>query len=308
MTEIVTSAKVNDQTRLQAAIIEAGNIVGVDSANLEADNGRPLGDSSNKLNKALQSPIAEPSTDRTRSTESRTGLQEQSGYIIPDGYYGSPLNLDSLPKSIGVHESVAAYIKAGTRTITSEIMLACANDSIACLREAIRKQITTNPNSLPLHSAARVLRDHTSDHATTVYDDAYDSAVMKAREELRGLRLIRGELPGVSSESAVLLYRRVYEEFSMGVARKDGWWSVSKVESYIGKQMGSRRFAMLQAAIGRGEAPLVQTLEPLVQDLAVTFTCFGDGPRWQADDVVTVIDGWLARNRGVYDGDAVDMC
>lgn len=75
------------------------------------------------------------------------------------------------------------------------------------------------------------------------------------------------------------------------------WMSITELERYVRRQLGSDAFSRLERTIGdccmlkssKGvNEDLISIVQLLMKNLAESFICFGDGPQWRTDAVSTL--------------------
>jgi hypothetical protein len=323
--EIVQSAGVDDAEQLRAAIVQAGKAAGVDLSSLDAGDKKK--DSSRRktfeeLSASLRPSMAGLSTGHTLYTdttlapplsrvewEAVSGYDEQttqilhptavynpygqSGHMSPRLDYGLWPDQDRFPRVFLPPDDIVPFLGARMNTFAGYIAWACLEYAYSCLRKAIWKHRAAERHLLPPGVAARTFLSQSLRPSKQLHVVAYIAARVEARLEFRELGYIRGDNPAVNIEYDQMIARRTLQSFLDKEVELDQWWLVSDIERYAIEKIGVARFAVFQAALGRGEATYIQALRPLTRALAQSFVCAGEGARWRADHVITVVDAWI---------------
>jgi len=91
------------------------------------------------------------------------------------------------------------------------------------------------------------------------------------------------------------LQKRVWDDLQSKGVDFDRWYSPLEVERHLARKMGAR-YSAFQAGLHQEEDKTASTgrsLSPLCATLAPRAVCFGDGPRWRADDITVLADAWV---------------
>ncbi|CAJ2510432.1 Uu.00g051350.m01.CDS01 [Anthostomella pinea] len=149
-------------------------------------------------------------------------------------------------------------------------------------------------------------------HSPPLQNVRYIKAMADARLEYREQGYIEGPNAAAGEEdSAALLQLQVAADYAERGEDQSKWLSPSAVEYHLRRQLGSVGFSRLEhtlrscdagadsgslSNVDGGGLPVVRDQVPilvrlLVQKLAETFICFGDGPRWRTERVSALFSG-----------------
>jgi hypothetical protein len=126
----------------------------------------------------------------------------------------------------------------------------------------------------------------------------------EAQLEFRDNGHIYGDSPVSDGETATLLQQELEAEYAALGNDMSVWMDVMELERHVRRKLGNEAFGRLERAIASyntrlpepmGEESLTNpevcmVVRLLVKNLAESYVCFGDGPRWRVDSVSALFD------------------
>ena len=298
---IVLAQRDNDQTSLNHAIVEAGKAVGVEvGACSQSTIPDCPKDTHTSLDPRSSSGIhTSPSVLLDTARPGESVRRSHSGRLSPRLDYGLWLDPDRFLKIFEPPTDIRPYIGPGMYTVAGHIAWACLDYGHACLREAIMMIEMHDGmhrgdlgSSLPPGSAARRAFDLSLRHSKPLHDITYIMALVEARMEFRRLGYMQSDSSGADESTRQIMEERVSGELHSKGVKMDQWWSALEIEAHVRQRLGILEFSAFQTALCNQEATETQLMMPLAQTLAHRGVCFGDGPRWNAVHVMTLVSEW----------------
>ncbi|TAQ88309.1 hypothetical protein B7494_g3362 [Chlorociboria aeruginascens] len=301
---IVDSARIDDRVQLNAAIVKAGSAAGLNVTGLAAR--QPLAPEDTIIGQEIAELYDTELPQDFSSQVVPVSVQHYSqiGRMSPRFDYGLWLDADRILKIFQPPIDIVPYVGTGAHTIAGKINWACLDYAIVLLQETSGKRITLSmspgqvsdyPQSLPRNPEARDFFDRSLRHSEPLHDIAYLAALVEARMDFRALGYMRGDHLGANEELRESRYQGLLGEFLKNGIRMNEWWSPLQIERYIEEKMGVFEFVAFQAAVNCEGVEGVEMgiLRPMIQTLARTGVCFGDGARWKADYAMEIVDTYL---------------
>ncbi|KAI0117903.1 hypothetical protein GGR51DRAFT_270536 [Nemania sp. FL0031] len=322
---IVKATKSTDPPGLLAAINAAADVAGVDGSNLNVENreivvegpevslssdshsaskgswDRTLSSMGQILSRRPKSPVDRSSDGGWRS--SGTARSSSSGRLSPRLDYGIWFDASREVRITKPPSEITAYIGAGRYTFAGHLYWACTDYLISLCR------LATMPYSLSLRPDARTnLRLNPREAEDRVWSVMRHSppvpsvhlalALAEAQREFRDTGYIRGDSPASDEGLCSLMREKVEADYLTRGHDLRAWMTITQLEEHVRRQLGKDAFSRLERAIANSSKavhggpiedlnvqPIVRLL---IKNLAESYVCFGDGPRWRADSVSTL--------------------
>lgn len=184
------------------------------------------------------------------------------------------------------------YLGKGKTTFAGHIFWACGEYLLGLCR-SVESNTSKNP---------RAAREATEkiwsmvQHSPPLHNVRYIRALAEARAEFRDRGYIEGANPAGEVDSAKNLQNLVAEDYESRGEDAAGWLTPPDVERYLRNRMSQESFEHLERVLALldqayEECPLSLLIRSLIQELARSFVCFGDGPRWQPERVSAIFSG-----------------
>lgn len=307
--EIVLASRADDRVLLNHAITEASEAVGLTldrslpspkSSHLQDDSSVAVARSTQRNQETLRDLS-------TKSFRQPSVCHNNSGRFSPRLDYGMWIDPDRFVRIIEPPEDIRPYVGSKKHTVAGRIAWACLDYGYACLQEAMMYQMSprvlaaehVNDDddvlflSIPSDSACRRLFNLSLRHSKPLHDIEYILALVEARMEFRNMGYMRSNTRGSDEISRQVMQDCVLNGLRARGVRMEKWWTALDIEVYIQQRMGILEFSSFQAALYDEQAPQTELMMPLAQTLAHQGVCFGDGPRWNAANVMTLVDAWI---------------
>lgn len=234
--------------------------------------------------------------------ESEIARQENlyhTDYPTPRLHYGLELETDQVVRIFDMPSDVAPYLGDGMFTLGGCIYWASLAHTVSLWRKT---KDGTSPSSLMnrMFDHSR----HLSDHAFIV-----SLAEMRLEYKRKGHMEARfGDVFRHCMDNPTERHLKIIQEQTEGGMPLEWWMSPERVEEYVKKQLGTERFDFLRPAFeGHGSVDVAQRARPLIDGLARSFVCFGNGPRWNAVHVSLLVGGWLSNTDLSSNGEDIQV-
>ncbi|KAI1171897.1 hypothetical protein F4777DRAFT_28156 [Nemania sp. FL0916] len=110
----------------------------------------------------------------------------------------------------------------------------------------------------------------------------------------------------INNEDIGALQQEVKEDYLARGHDMRSWMTITDLEKHVRQQLGNEAFSRLEEAIGTtpsrvGDGELASHSDAfaiarlLIKNLAESYICFGDGPRWRTDSVSTLFSGKMVK-------------
>lgn len=215
-----------------------------------------------------------------------------AGFMNPRSDYGLWFDTYRFMRIDDPPLDIVPYLGRGEATFAGRLFWACGEHLLDMCQKA-EFYARANPR------AAREANEriwNMVQHSPPLHNTRYIIALAEARREFRDRGYIEGNNPAGELDSAEVLQQHVLADYESRGQDMAGWLSPITVELELRKRLsreGSKRFEKaLQLWDSKPtQNPLGEVLQSLIQNLAFTFVCFGDGPRWRADRVSAIFGG-----------------
>ncbi|KAI0378534.1 hypothetical protein F5Y04DRAFT_146624 [Hypomontagnella monticulosa] len=233
-------------------------------------------------------------TDCRLNDQNATSFEIRSdvGWMNPRSDYGLWFDTYRFMRMDDPPLDIVPFLGKGGATFAGRLFWACGEHLLEMCQKA-ELYVSANPR------AARKANEriwNMVQHSPPLHNTRYIKALAEARREFRDRGYIEGNNPAGEPDSAELLQEHVLADYESRGQELTGWLSPITVELELRKRLsheGSRRFEQaLQTWDSKpAENPLGEVLQSLIRSLAFTFVCFGNGPRWRADQVMAILGG-----------------
>lgn len=247
-------------------------------------------------------PLNQPSDKLGRSSPVRVTFPS-SGRLSPRLDYGIWIDSGRAMRSNKPPREIIPFIGAGRYTFAGQLYWACGEYLISLCRlvtapyspsQWFNDHIDWRPN--PQQAEERiwsVLR-----HSPPVQNVRLAQALAEAQCEYRDTGYIQGDSPASNDNIGAMIRQEVEADYVARGHDLRTWMTISELEKHVRRQLGSEAFTRLERAIAPGSEAVDDGLAPdsdvraisklLIKNLAESFICFGDGPRWRADAISTL--------------------
>ncbi|KAI1407389.1 hypothetical protein F5Y13DRAFT_131527 [Hypoxylon sp. FL1857] len=232
-------------------------------------------------------------TNWRSSNEKMTSLRARmnSERVRPRFDYGLWFNTDRFIRMDSPPLDIVPYLGPGMATFAGRIFWAAGEYLLNLCRRA-EAYADTNP------IAAREANEKIwgmVQHSPPLHNVRYIIALAEARREFRDRGYIEGNNPAGETDSAKLLQEHVLADYRSRGEDATLWLSPRAVENELRKRLSYKSYRSLEHALqlwdSKQAGPSLEVAKSLIHALARTFICFGDGPRWRADRVSTLLGG-----------------
>lgn len=308
-------ARRDDRPELLWAITEAAEVAGLDTQNF-SENNNAMDEGKISTTRPSQSlPITKDATRKKEASaveeitvtqdssissncrahtaafvEKRLDLRRASPRLEHGLWFDTYryMRIDSPPLDI------VPYLGKGRSTFPGRLFWACGEHMLDLCR-TIESHEHVNP---------RVAREATQriwnmvHHSPPLHNVRYIRALAEARIEYRDRGYIEGNNPAGEVDSAQNLQNLVVADYESRGEDKTVWLSPEDVEAHLRKRMSGESYKNFQYVLQLWDSnqdqcrcPLTDLVQSLIQNLARSCTCFGDGPRWRADRISAILSG-----------------
>ncbi|TGJ79955.1 hypothetical protein E0Z10_g8795 [Xylaria hypoxylon] len=321
--DIVRAARCpNDRPTLLRAVRAAADVAGVDASGLLVENPEEdaveMGDRDAVISTSTQTKKHDgpPSTTRIRQGGSKFPGIQTRGYALrpsfagttsqPSGQFSPRLDYGmwvDARRVVTIFEppiGIIPFLGAGRYTFSGQLYWVCIEYLISLCR------VVTTPHSPALwftcQQGGRLSPGEAEtrlwtvlQHSPPVISVQMAQALAEAHREFRDHGYMNGD-----SQSGPLLRRQV--EVAC-VDRRDlsVWMTITELEKHVRRQLGAEAFSRLESAIAASctaspskavdedvravDEDVRTVVRLLMKNLAESYTCFGDGPRWRVDAI-----------------------
>ncbi|KAI1126906.1 hypothetical protein F5Y10DRAFT_202440 [Nemania abortiva] len=326
--EIVEATKSGNRPGLLGAIRAAADIAGADASNLNVKscgkraavaNGSKIGVSGDKPGGSTEfeegdsSSTVEIPGSRSRSPEDeasdgawrpRSGnARSQSGRLSPRLDYGIWVDASRAVRVTKPPPEILPFIGAGRYTFAGHLYWACTDYLISLCR------LVTMPYSLSLrfknHTKLHLNPQQAEDriwsvlrHSAPIPSVHLAQALAEAQCEFRDSGYMQGDSPACTEGIGASMKDEIEAKYVAHGHDLRAWMTLAELEEHVRRQLGTEAFSRLERAIANppeavngGSAADLNVhaiVRLLIKNLAESYVCFGDGPRWRADSVSTL--------------------
>ncbi|KAI0145083.1 hypothetical protein GGR57DRAFT_320861 [Xylariaceae sp. FL1272] len=202
-------------------------------------------------------------------------------------------------------QDIAAYIGEGQHTFAGQLYWACADYMVNLCRiitmpSAPSPWFRDAPSTRPDAREAEQRVFQRLQHSPRLTNVRLAQALVEAHTEFRDHGYVLGNSL-LAADPSQQLAQAVEQDFAARSEDMESWLDVPKIEAYLQRQLGTEAFSRLNKFMVRTATacPLEHTQELdleaykiiklLIKNLAESYTCFGNGPRWRADCVAVML-------------------
>ncbi|TRX93279.1 hypothetical protein FHL15_005858 [Xylaria flabelliformis] len=247
-----------------------------------------------------------------RSISSSTS--QSSGRLSPRLDYGIWVDSRRATKVSTPPHEIVPFLGPGRWTFAGQLYWACADYMISLCRLVTSPHTPTpwfgDPSRCP---SPREAEDRVWDllqHSPPIHNVRLAQALAEAQRAYRDIGWIPGDSPvvpcdGEGEDIETLLRKEIEADYAARGHDLSAWMTISQLEGHMRRQLGAAAFEKLEratVAVAVANSPTVKVAENgeivavhdeevrtitrvLIRNLAESYTCFGDGPRWQADRI-----------------------
>ncbi|KAI0814442.1 hypothetical protein GGR55DRAFT_686771 [Xylaria sp. FL0064] len=328
--EVVRATQRSDRPALLEAVRAAADIAGVDAPRLNEDNHEEdVEDGICEGNGAVNAPVTDSSSSRTSRTlidpqkgskspsENETyattcgdisqfySASTMSGRLSPRLDYGIWIDATRAITVNKPPEEIIPFLGAGRYTFAGQLYWACTEYLISLCQAVTTPHLPSpwfacNPTSRPNPRDAETRLWTVLQHSPPMPSVRLAQALAEAQRQFRDCGYMRADSPAAFDERVGAKLRdRVEAKFAELGEDLGLWMTIAELEGHVRRQLGSEAFARLESAITAccitNDAKVVSddvrnVVRLLVKNLAESYTCFGDGPRWRTDAVSALFD------------------
>ncbi|KAI1299466.1 hypothetical protein F5Y03DRAFT_366020 [Xylaria venustula] len=305
--EVVKATQRSDRPGLLRAVRAAADVAGVDFSGLDEKNSEENGETG-----ATGSGDGSSSTLDRRQRESSSPMNEvlggvsrvysmstASGHMSPRLDYGIWIDSSRTVRVSKPPAAIIPYIGAGRYTFSGQLYWACTEYMISLCRAVTTPHLQTawfacSPNSRPSPQEAEHLLGVVLQHTPPVPSVRLAQALAESQREYRDSGYMAGDSPACSDD-VCSLWR---EKFEVTYVEQGNdlsvWMNIDELERHVRRQLGYEAFSRLESTIAACCITHTSTaidqevrgvVRLLMKNLAESYTCFGDGPRWRSDAV-----------------------
>ncbi|KAI8626375.1 hypothetical protein F5Y19DRAFT_227909 [Xylariaceae sp. FL1651] len=227
----------------------------------------------------------------------------RSGRLSPRLDYGIWVDASRAVRIAQPPVEIIPFLGAGRYTFAGQLYWACADYIISLCRVVTapnspspwfngRPQERPNPREAE-HRLWRVLQ-----HTPPLRNVRLAQALAEAQREYRDHGFIWGDSPASNPDVGVLLRKEIESNYAARGDDLSVWMTITQLEKHMQRQLGDEAFSRLDKAMARfttcveaageesaADPDVCAVVKLLIKNLAESYTCFGDGPRWRADCV-----------------------
>ncbi|KAI1347420.1 hypothetical protein F5Y01DRAFT_329660 [Xylaria sp. FL0043] len=321
--EVVRATQRSDRPALLEAVRAAADVAGVDASGLNEGNDEKHDEISerNDVPRAPAKDSGPPSPSRTPTDHqkgSKSPSEEEtcatscgdtsrfysastmSGRLSPRLDYGIWIDATRAITVNKPPEEIIPFLGAGRYTFSGQLYWACTEYLISLCQAVTTPHLpspwfTCNPASRPNPRDAETRLWSVLQHSPPMPSVRLAQALAEAQRQFRDCGYMRADSPAARDEHVGARLRDRVEAKFVELGEDLGvWMTIAELEGHVRRQLGSEAFARLESAITAccitNDAKVVSddvrnVVRLLVKNLAESYTCFGDGPRWRTDAV-----------------------
>ncbi|KAI0449380.1 hypothetical protein F5B21DRAFT_509241 [Xylaria acuta] len=255
--------------------------------------------------------------NRSRGGTWRSGsasTSQSSGRLSPRLDYGIWVDSRRATKVSNPPHQIMPFLGAGRWTFAGQLYWACADYMISLCRLVTTPHTPTSWFGDLSHSPnPREAEDRVWDllqHSSPLRNVRLAQALVEAQRAYRDVGWIPGDSPVVTSgegqeDTTTLLCKEVEADYASRGYDLSAWMTISQLEGHMRRQLGTAAFERLEraaVAVAAANGPALKAVDDggvlavhdeevkgitrlLIKNLAESYRCFGDGPRWRADRV-----------------------
>ncbi|KAJ8112916.1 hypothetical protein ONZ43_g5278 [Nemania bipapillata] len=192
---------------------------------------------------------------------------------------------------------IIPFLGAGRYTFAGHLYWACTDYLISLCRRVTAPHSPSLPSPwLDGHSPARLTSRQAEDriwivlqHSPPVPSVRLAQALAEAQREYRDTGYMQGDSPACNEGIGALMRQEIEADYLARGQDLAAWMTIAELERHVQRQLGSEAFSRLEKAIAAPSKAMDSDLVPgvdanaiirlLINNLAESFICFGDGPR-----------------------------
>jgi len=238
------------------------------------------------------------------STASRRKSGSRSGRLSPRLDYGIWIDASSAVRVYDPSPAIVPFLGTGRYKFAGQVFWACTDYLISLCRVATKPcspcewfDNSHGHRPSPKEAEARVW--NIIQHTPPIGSVRLALTLAEAQLEFRDNGHIYGDSPVSDRETVTLLQRDLEAKYAALGKDMSVWMNVMELERHVRQKLGNEAFGRLERAIAAyntrvpgpiGEESLANpevcmVVRLLIKNLAESYVCFGDGPRWRVDSV-----------------------
>ncbi|KAI0444171.1 hypothetical protein F4803DRAFT_549377 [Xylaria telfairii] len=250
-----------------------------------------------------RSPANRPGGATWRSSSAST--PQSSGRLSPRLDYGIWVDSRRATKVFNPPNEIVPFLGEGRWTFAGQLYWACADYMISLCR-LVTSPHTPTPwfGDLSHSPNPREAEDRVWDllqHSPPLRNLRLAQALAEAQRAYRDMGWIPGDSPAVKcgegqEDIGTLLRKEVEADYASRGHDLSAWMTIPQLEGHMRRQLGAAAFQRLEraaVAVATANSATLKTVDSevrtitrlLIRNLAESYTCFGDGPRWKADRI-----------------------
>ncbi|KAI0546884.1 hypothetical protein F4679DRAFT_399370 [Xylaria curta] len=294
----------------EVAVVKRGAVVHALPMTRGSDGSTPTPPRGTENKPASRGYLPHGGTRRSKSSST----SQSSGRLSPRLDYGIWVDSGRATKvSVPPHE-IVPFLGPGRWTFAGQLYWACADYMISLCRIVTSPHMPTpwfgDPSRCP---SPREAEDRVWDllqHSPPIHSVRLAQALAEAQRAYRDTGWIPGDSPVVpcgeeGEDIGTLLRKEIEADYAARGHDLSAWMTISQLEGHMRRQLGAAAFEKLEratVAVAVANSPAVRVADNgeivavhdedvrtitrvLIRNLAESYTCFGDGPRWKADRV-----------------------
>ncbi|KAI0490270.1 hypothetical protein F4859DRAFT_2380 [Xylaria cf. heliscus] len=261
-----------------------------------------------------KSPVNRPRLRGGACRSSSASTSQSSGRLSPRLDYGIWVDSRRATRVSNPPHEIMPFLGAGRWTFAGQLYWACA-DYMLSLCHLVTSPDKPTPwfGDLSRSPNPREAEDRVSDmlqHCPPLRNVRLAQALAEAQCGYRDMGWIPGDSPAVTcgqqENIATLLRKEVEADYASRGHDLSAWMTIPELEGHMRRQLGAAAFERLEraaVAVATANSPTlkaaynggvvtVQDEEEvramtrlLIRNLAESYTCFGDGPRWKTESI-----------------------
>ncbi|KAI0404012.1 hypothetical protein F4802DRAFT_598627 [Xylaria palmicola] len=225
-----------------------------------------------------------------------------SGTFSPRLDYGIWVDARRAVGMSGPPTGILPFLGAGRYTFAGQLYWACTDYLISLCRLVAESSLPSpwfddGADARPNPSEAEVYMGELLQHSPYLRNRRFAQAMAEAQREYRDAGYYPSGGCASNAEDAMLSRREVGLSYAPHGRDMNAWMTIADLEEHMRRQLGGEAFSRLERAISSHNTirfandtaepnPDVQAIvKLLVRNLAKSYSCFGDGPRWRADRI-----------------------
>ncbi|KAF2970724.1 hypothetical protein GQX73_g2771 [Xylaria multiplex] len=137
-------------------------------------------------------------------------------------------------------------------------------------------------------------------HSPPVPSVRMAQALAEAQQEYRDRGYIDGDSPACNPEIGTEIRQQIEATYRAHGRDLSVWMTLAELEMHVRRQLGVEAFARLESTITAScitpppkavDQDVRAIVRLLIKNLAESYTCFGDGPRWRVDSISALFSG-----------------